>query len=79
LEAGLSGIPVFCSDLPPLHQTGGDEATYFDPQQDSPEAIAAQIQSALNQSSSYQLRVRVRQHYRWETIIRQSLIPLLEK
>lgn len=79
LEAGLSGIPVFCSDLPPLRQTGGDEATYFDPQKDSPEAIAAHIQTVLNQSSAFHLRVRVRQHYRWETIIRQSLIPLLEK
>ncbi len=79
LEAGLSGIPVFCSDLPPLRQTGGDEATYFDPQKDSPETIAAQIQTILKQSSAFRLRVRVRQQYRWETIIRQSLIPLLEK
>jgi len=40
LEAGLSGIPIFCSDLPPLRQTGGEEAFYFNPQQDSPQQIA---------------------------------------
>ncbi len=79
LEAGLSGIPVFCSDLPPLHQTGGDEVVYFDPQHDSPQQIAQQIVSTLKASSSFRLRVRVRQQYRWETIIHQSLIPLLER
>ncbi|MCA0457742.1 MAG: glycosyltransferase [Chloroflexi bacterium] len=79
LEAGLSGIPVFCSDLPPLRQSGGDEAVYFDPLRDSPEAIAAQIVATLNTSSTYRLRVRVRQQYRWETIIQKSLIPLIEE
>ncbi len=79
LEAGLSGIPVFCSDLPPLRQSGGDEAIYFDPLRDSPEQIAAQIVATLNASSTYRLRVRVRQQYRWETIIQKSLIPLIEE
>ncbi len=79
LEAGLSGIPVFCSDLPPLRQSGGDDVTTFDPRHDSPPQIAAQIASVLNASSSFRLRVRVRQHYRWDTIIRRSLIPLLER
>ncbi len=78
LEAGLSGIPIFCSDLPPLHQSGGDDAIYFDPQRDSPEQIATQIVTHLNTSSTFRLRVRVRQHYRWETIIQKSLIPLIE-
>lgn len=79
LEAGLSGIPVFCSDLPPLRQSGGDEAVYFDPQQDSPEHIAEQIIATLITSSTYRLRVRVRQQYRWETIIQKSLLPLIEE
>lgn len=79
LEAGLSGIPVFCSDLPPLRQSGGDEAVYFDPLQDSPEHIAEQIVATLITSSTYRLRVRVRQQYRWETIIQKSLLPLIEE
>ena len=79
LEAGLSGIPIFCSDLPPLRQTGADEATYFDPHQDSPDHIATQIQTVLNNASTFRLRVRVRQEYRWETIISRSLIPLLKR
>jgi len=79
LEAGLSGIPVFCSDLPPLRQSGGDDVSYFDTQHDSPEKIAEQILAVLYASSSFRLRQRVRQNYRWETIIRRSLIPLLER
>jgi glycosyltransferase involved in cell wall biosynthesis len=79
LEAGLSGIPIFCSDLPPLRQTGGDAVIYFDPQQDSPQQIAAQIQTVLSSASTFRLRVRVRQEYRWETIISRSLVPLLER
>ncbi len=79
LEAGLSGIPIFCSDLPPLRQTGVEEAVYFDPLNDSPQQIAGQIASVLKASSSFRLRVRVRQSYRWETIISRSLIPLLER
>ncbi|MBA3869628.1 MAG: glycosyltransferase [Anaerolineae bacterium] len=79
LEAGLSGIPVFCSDLPPLRQSGGEDVTYFDPQHDSPSQIAQKIAATLNASSSFHLRVRVRQQYRWETIIRRSLVPLLER
>lgn len=79
LEAGLSGIPIFCSDLPPLRQTGGDAVTYFDPQHDAPEQIAAQIQSVLENAATFHLRVRVRQEYRWETIISRSLVPLLER
>jgi mannosylglucosylglycerate synthase len=79
LEAGLSGIPVFCSDLPPLRQSGGEDVTYFDPQRESSTQIAAQIASVLKASSSFRLRQRVRQYYRWETIIRRTLIPLLER
>jgi len=79
LEAGLSGIPVFCSDLPPLHQSGDDDVTYFNPLQDSPQHIAAQIETVLRNTTSFRLRVRVRQQFRWETIIHRSLIPLLER
>ncbi|MBI1276882.1 MAG: glycosyltransferase [Anaerolineaceae bacterium] len=79
LEAGLSGIPIFCSNLPPLRQTGGDDVTYFDPRHDSPQQIAAHIHTVLNAASTFRLRVRVRQEYRWETIISRFLVPLLER
>lgn len=79
VEAGLAGLPVFCTDIPPLRHTGRDDITYFDPAQDSPEKIAQQVWETLQQYPPYRLRVRVRQSYRWDIIIRQHIIPLIEE
>jgi glycosyltransferase involved in cell wall biosynthesis len=78
LEAGLTGIPIFCSDLPPLRQTGLDDAYYFDPEQGDPQQIARDIFEILQNSASYRLRKRVRQQYCWNTLIREQIVPLLE-
>ncbi len=78
LEAGLAGVPVFCADIPPLRHTGQDDAHYFDPLHSTPEFIAQQMLRTLGQSHSYRLRVRVRQQYRWDTLISSKLMPLLE-
>jgi glycosyltransferase involved in cell wall biosynthesis len=78
LEAGLAGIPIFGADLPPLRETGGADLVYFDPHHDPPEKIASEIERQLLANSAFRLRVRVRQHYRWEALIREQLVPLLE-
>ncbi len=78
LEAGLSGLPIFCADIPPLRATAGDEATYFDPVGADPAEVAARIFKTLAAQAQYRLRVRVRQRYRWDTIIHDQLLPLLE-
>ena len=31
LEAMAAGIPVACSDIPPLREVAGDAALFFDP------------------------------------------------
>lgn len=41
IEAQAAGLPVVCSDLPVLRETGGDGAVYVDPR--SPKAIAGGI------------------------------------
>ncbi len=79
LEAGLAGIPVFCADLPPLRRSGGDEAYYFDPENGAPDAIAAMIVRELDGSRTFRLRQRVRRDYRWDAIIRDQLVPLVEE
>ncbi|MEP7291916.1 MAG: glycosyltransferase family 4 protein [Chloroflexota bacterium] len=79
LEAGLAGIPVFCADLPPLRKTGGDDALYFEPLMETPVQIARRIRAALEASPVYRLRVRVRQQYRWDAVLREQLVPLLEE
>lgn len=45
LEAMAHGCPVLCSDIPVLHEVGGDAAIYFDPT--SASAMAEAIDAAL--------------------------------
>lgn len=78
LEAGLSGLPIFCSRLPPFEESAGPDAHYFDPDTTSPSAIAALIDTTLAQSDVARLRRRVRRDWRLDRLLRERLIPLLE-
>lgn len=77
LEAGLSGLPLFCSDIPPLRALGGDQALYFSPQAE-PAQVARLIAERLKGDPVYTLRVRVRTRYTWERIYHLQIAPLLE-
>jgi mannosylglucosylglycerate synthase len=77
LEAGLAGIPIFCSDLEPLQALAGENAAYFDPS-DSSKQIANLISARLQSDPVYRMRVRVRQEFTWEAIYRKQLARLLE-
>jgi glycosyltransferase involved in cell wall biosynthesis len=50
LEAMRRGVPVACSDIPVLHEVGGDAAHYFPP--DDPGAAAAAIVAAMGDASA---------------------------
>lgn len=78
LEAGLAGIPVFCSDLPALRALADDRATFFQPE-DSPRDIAARIHAYISSSPTLQMRMHVRQHYSWEGIYQMQIAPLLQE
>ncbi|MCZ7554033.1 MAG: hypothetical protein B6D39_05305 [Anaerolineae bacterium UTCFX2] len=75
LEAGLSGLPIFCTDIPALRELARDDADYFSPG-DSPETIALMIHQRLKYNQVYSLRKRVRQFYDWEVIYRQQIEPM---
>ncbi len=47
LEAMAAGVPVACSDIPPLREVAGDAALFFDPY--SPERIADGIRRVLDE------------------------------
>lgn len=79
LEAGLAGIPIFAADLPPLRATGGANAHYFDPVYAEPVDIAQRIVEFLENNLQHRLRRQVRQHYRWDAILRQTVIPLVNR
>ena len=78
LEAGLTRMPIFCSDLHPFKESGQDQIHTFklsDPIQD----IVRKITDTLLNDSAYLLRKRVRHEYTWENIIRSKLIPIIER
>lgn len=79
LEAGLVNIPVFCSDLPPLRHTGQHDVTYFDPLGDSPAVIADRIYSSFAHDRRSRMKMRVREDYRWDAIVRTQIVPLIER
>jgi glycosyltransferase involved in cell wall biosynthesis len=78
LEAGLVGIPIFCSEIPALLELGGDHANFFGVGAD-PAAVAEQIQTVLSGDHVHRLRKRVLQEYQWDRIYSQHLAPLLEE
>jgi glycosyltransferase involved in cell wall biosynthesis len=77
LEAGLAGIPVFCSDIPPLRELGSRDATYFSPDGD-PKKIADQLGTWLAASPVFALGKRIRSDYAWSRIYQRQIAPLLE-
>lgn len=77
LEAGLAGIPVFCSDIPPFREIAAGQATFFSP--DSlPRQLARLIEEHLAGDDAYHLRQKVRQEYAWDSIYSAKIAPLLE-
>ena len=49
LEALAAGIPVACSDIPPLREVAGDAALYFDPLNE--DAIASAMERVMSDAS----------------------------
>lgn len=79
LEAGLVGMPVFCTDtIPAAKEIGGQDVVTFSPEAD-PDQIADLILKWVNESSVLRLRRRVRQGLTWRSIFQRQILPLLER
>ncbi|HEY9152146.1 MAG TPA: glycosyltransferase [Anaerolineales bacterium] len=78
IEAAFSHLPAFCADIPPLRELGLDDATFFLPDED-PEKVANLISEYFQFTSTARLAMRTRSTFRWESIYRQHIAPLLEK
>jgi glycosyltransferase involved in cell wall biosynthesis len=76
LEAGLTHRPVFCADLPALRELGGENVTYFSPD-DEPGHLASLIAGRLRDDPVFQLAVNVRRKFNWDRIYRDRIEPLL--
>jgi mannosylglucosylglycerate synthase len=77
LEAGISRMPIFCSNIPQLRALAGEYATYFSPD-DDPARVARLIAQRLRSDPLYQMRVKVRKEYTWDAVYQNKIAPLLE-
>lgn len=77
LEAGLARLPIFCADIPPFRETGGDLVNYF-ALDESADAIAARMLDFFKHDARYQLKQRVREKYLWEHIFTERIEPLVK-
>jgi glycosyltransferase involved in cell wall biosynthesis len=74
LEAGLHRLPIVCSDIPTLRETGGDDPIYVPPDA-SGEQIADAIERALD-TPVMRMRVRAREHA-WPRVLRERVLPVI--
>jgi glycosyltransferase involved in cell wall biosynthesis len=81
LEALAAGIPVACSDIPPLREVAGDAALYFDPLNE--DEIASAIERVMSDASLRERlatagRERARE-FTWRRSAEQTLSVLLAR
>ncbi len=76
LEAALSRLPIFCSDIPPLRELAGGRANYFFPDEE-PQKVADLIDRVLQADRATMLRRRVIKRFDWQRIVRKHVEPLL--
>lgn len=74
LEAGLHRMPIVCSDIPSLRETGGDDPIYV-PADASGDVIADAVERALD-SRVMRMRSRARSHA-WTTVLRERVLPVI--
>lgn len=78
LEAGLVGMPVFCTAVPAALEIGGDDVVVF-AESAGPAEVADRLLAWAGDSPVHRLRRRVRELYTWEAIFRRRIEPLLQR
>jgi glycosyltransferase involved in cell wall biosynthesis len=78
VEAAFSSIPVFCTDIPVLHELGGEDVSYFDPRA-KPETIARQISNRLESEATWRWARRAKRSYAWDSIYCSQIDPLIQE
>jgi len=74
LEAGLHRMPIVCSDIPALRETGGDDPLYVPPDANG-EQIADAVERALD-TPVMRMRARAREHA-WPRVLRERVLPVI--
>jgi mannosylglucosylglycerate synthase len=74
LEAGMHRMPIVCSDIPVLRETGGAGPIYVPPDA-SGDLIADAIERALD-TPVMRMRARAREHA-WPRVLRERVLPVI--
>ena len=75
LEAGLRRLPIICTDIPALRETGGDDATYV-PIDGDGIAFARAIEQRLANDPIARLHRRAREN-EWPRILAELVLPVI--
>ena len=75
LEAGLRRLPIICTDIPALRETGGDDATYLPVDADGA-AFARAIEQRLASDPVSRLHRRAREN-EWPRILAELVLPAI--
>jgi glycosyltransferase involved in cell wall biosynthesis len=75
LEAGLRRLPIICSDIPALRETGGDEATFV-PVSGDGVAFARAIERRLADDPVARMHRRAREN-EWPRILAEQVLPVI--
>jgi len=75
LEAGLRRLPIICTDIPALRESGGDEATYV-PLSGDGKAFARAIEARLKADPIARAHRRAREN-EWPRILAELVLPAI--
>ena len=75
LEAGLRRLPIICSDIPALRETGGADATYVPVDADAA-TFARAIEDRLASDAIARLHRRAREN-EWPRILAELVLPVI--
>jgi len=78
IEAAFSKIPVFCADIPVLHELAGNDVTYFSPDA-NPLDVAKQVKVRMEAEITSRWGRRAKHGYTWRQIYHNHISPLLEE
>lgn len=76
LEAAMSHMPIFCSDIAPLRALGDGDVCFFSPD-DDPRRVAETVTRGLRNNAAYRNASRVRTQFTWAQVYTRYIDPLL--
>ena len=76
IEAGISRMPIYCSELPSFREIAQDFPLYFKPDEPT-DRIAERIAAHLLSDKAFLFRRRIRQQFDWDSLFQSRILPLV--